>query len=341
MMNHAHTIRARWLSIFTIAIAVTACGDDVLTASSTTNAATTPDAGVTPDTPACEAPEPETFSVSNDEPAELLLVLDRSGSMTESGQWMELQRSLESLLVTFDESIAFGLLLFPAIGFNACGVGDVSISPALRSGTRILDLIGRATPLGGTPTADALIKAKAHLETLPATRKAVILATDGGPGCNSDLDWSTCECIEGSMCTGFAANCLDDTRTLNAVNLLSRASLPTYVVGIPGSESVDDLLDRMAVAGGTDINGEHLAISSERDLASTFSDIAVNWSPCSFPIIPGQPLERVMVDGQEVAESNQGYTISEDGRTLTFGGTACGLLRDTDVHDVRIEYGCP
>ena len=341
MNHHAHSLFAHILPALVFLIALNGCGDDVLTASSSGEAPTTPDVPVTPDSPECETPEPALFSVSNDEPAELLLVLDRSGSMTESGQWMELQRSLESLLVAFDESIAFGLLLFPEIGFNACGVGDVSISPALRSGTRILDLIGRATPLGGTPTADALIKAKAHLETLPATRKAVILATDGGPGCNSDLDWSTCECIEGSMCTGFAANCLDDTRTLNAVNLLSRAALPTYVVGIPGSEGVNDLLDRMAVPGGTDIDGEHLAISSERSLASTFSDIAVDWSPCSFPIIPDQPLERVTVDGQEVAESAQGYTISSDGRTLTFGGTACGLLRDTDVHEVKIEYGCP
>ena len=253
---------------------------------------------------------------------------------------MELQRSLEELLQSYDDSIAFGLLLFPAVGFNACGVSDVSVSPSLRSGTQILDLIDRSTPLGGTPTAEALMKAKSHLETLPSNRKAVILATDGGPGCNDSLDWSTCECIEGSMCTGFAANCLDDVRTLNAVNLLRQASLPTYVVGIPGSESVDDLLDRMAVAGGTDRNGEHLAVNASLSLADAFAEIAVNWSPCNYPLPPDVEVAQVTIDGREVIESAQGYTLSDNGQTLAFGETACELLRDSENHQVVIEFVC-
>ena len=326
-------------SIITIGLTV-ACGDDILVAP-----------GLDAETPAdqpevdepqseCATPESLTFDVSSDTPAELLLVLDRSGSMTESGQWLELQRSLENLLRSYDDSIAFGLLLFPAVGFNACGVSDVSVSPSLRSGTQILDLIDRSTPLGGTPTADALIRAKTHLESLPSNRKAVILATDGGPGCNDSLDWSSCECIEGSMCTGFSANCLDDVRTLNAVNLLRQASLPTYVVGIPGSESVDSLLDRMAVAGGTDIDGEHLAVNSSLSLADAFAEIAVNWSPCSYPLSGDGTVSRVTIDGREVSESAQGYSISGDGRALEFGDTACALLRDAGQHEVVIEFQC-
>ena len=316
------------------------CGDDILVAPS---GETPPPATETPGTPPpsdCSTPEPLAFDVSSETPAELLLVVDRSGSMTESGQWMELQRSLEELLQSYDDSIAFGLLLFPAVGFNACGVSDVSVSPSLRSGTQILDLIDRSTPLGGTPTAEALMKAKSHLETLPSNRKAVILATDGGPGCNDSLDWSTCECIEGSMCTGFAANCLDDVRTLNAVNLLRQASLPTYVVGIPGSESVDDLLDRMAVAGGTDQNGEHLAVNASLSLADAFAEIAVNWSPCNYPLPPDVEIAQVTIDGREVIESAQGYTLSDNGQTLAFGEAACELLRDSQDHQVVIEFIC-
>ena len=318
----------------------TACGDDILVApaESPETPSTPPETTAPPSD--CSSPEPLSFDVSSETPAELLLVLDRSGSMTESGQWVELQRSLQNLLTTYDDSIAFGLLLFPAVGFNACGVSDVSVSPSLRSGTQILDLIDRSTPLGGTPTADALIRAKTHLESLPSTRKAVILATDGGPGCNSNLDWASCECIEGSMCTGFAANCLDDVRTLNAVNLLRQASLPTYVVGIPGSESVDALLDRMAIAGGTDIEGEHLAVNSSLSLADAFAEIAVNWSPCSYPLPQDQEVSRVTIDGREVSESAQGYSLSSDGRTLQFGDTACELLRDAGDHEVVIEFQC-
>lgn len=322
------------------ALSASGCGDDILVAP-----AESPETQTTPPEPTtppgdCSTPESLNFDVSSDTPAELLLVLDRSGSMTESGQWLELQSSLENLLTTYDDSIAFGLLLFPAVGFNACGVSDVSVSPSLRSGTQILDLIDRSTPLGGTPTADALIRAKTHLESLPSTRKAVILATDGGPGCNNNLDWASCECIEGSMCTGFSANCLDDVRTLNAVNLLRQASLPTYVVGIPGSESVDSLLDRMAVAGGTDIDGEHLAVNSSLSLADAFAEIAVNWSPCSYPLPADQAVSRVTIDGREVSESAQGYSLSGDGRTLQFGDTACELLRDAGNHEVIIEFQC-
>lgn len=316
------------------------CGDDILVApaENTETPAETPTAPVPADE--CASPAPLSFDVNSESPAELLLVLDRSGSMTESGQWLELQRSLQNLLTTYDDSIAFGLLLFPAVGFNACGVSDVSVSPSLRSGTQILDLIDRSTPLGGTPTAEALMRAKSHLESLPSTRKAVILATDGGPGCNDNLDWSSCECIEGSMCTGFSANCLDDVRTLNAVNLLRQASLPTYVVGIPGSESVDALLDRMAVAGGTDLNGEHLAVSSELSLADAFAEIAVNWSPCSYPVPEDTTISLVTIDEREVSESAQGYSLSADGRTLQFGDAACALLRDAGDHQVRIEFEC-
>ena len=102
---------------------------------------------------------------------------------------MELQRSLEELLQSYDDSIAFGLLLFPAVGFNACGVSDVSVSPSLRSGTQILDLIDRSTPLGGTPTASSHEGEESRNASLKP--QSVILATDGGPGCNDSLDWST------------------------------------------------------------------------------------------------------------------------------------------------------
>ena len=120
------------------------CGDDILVAPS---GETPPPATATPSTPPsndCSTPQPLTFDVSSETPAELLLVVDRSGSMTESGQWMELQRSLEELLQSYDDSIAFGLLLFPAVGFNACGVSDVSVSPSLRVGPKYLT---SSTPL--------------------------------------------------------------------------------------------------------------------------------------------------------------------------------------------------
>ena len=121
-------------------------------------------------------PEPLAFDVSSETPAELLLVVDRSGSMTESGQWMELQRSLEELLQSYDDSIAFGLLLFPAVGFNACGVSDVSVSPSLRSGTQILDLIDRSTPLGGNPNRRSADEGK------ESPRDAPLEPQSGDPG---------------------------------------------------------------------------------------------------------------------------------------------------------------
>ena len=123
-------------------------------------------------------------------------------------------------------------------------------------------------------------------------------------------------------------------------SLLRQASLPTYVVGIPGSESVDDLLDRMAVAGGTDQNGEHLAVNASLSLADAFAEIAVNWSPCNYPLPPDVEIAQVTIDGREVIESAQGYTLSDNGQTLAFGEAACELLRDSQDHQVVIEFIC-
>ena len=54
-----------------------------------------------------------------------------------------------------------------------------------------------------------------------------------------------------------AQNCLDSVRTANQVLVQRENGINTFVVGIPGSEVVSDLLDTMAVAGGTAIGERH------------------------------------------------------------------------------------
>ena len=63
------------LAAFCLALS---CGDDILVAPS---GETPPPATETPGTPPsdCSTPEPLTFDVSSETPAELLLVVDRSG----------------------------------------------------------------------------------------------------------------------------------------------------------------------------------------------------------------------------------------------------------------------
>jgi hypothetical protein len=92
----------------------------------------------------------------------------------------------------------------------------------------------------------------------------VILATDGGPNCNSRATCDASKCIPNieEQCPSTFTNCctpalfgveacLDEEPTRDAVAAIYEHQIPTYVIGIPGSSPYSALLDQLALAGGT------------------------------------------------------------------------------------------
>jgi hypothetical protein len=202
---------------------------------------------------------PGSFTLDRADPA-VLFVLDRSRSMAATfsngnSRWEVLTEALASALAPVDKTMSMGALAFPDSSTNgSCTVaGAPDLLPGLGNADALVSLMRTKGTGGSTPTADAIdVAGKAMLGIRAAsTARTMVLATDGGPDCNSALDPSTCRCVSGTSCN-TAARCLDDTRTIERITSYAAQSIPTYVIGIGSATDTtnNDVLDAMAVAGG-------------------------------------------------------------------------------------------
>jgi hypothetical protein len=206
--------------------------------------------------------------VSEEIPASVLFVVDRSGSMTcnpppvqttescnmmpiaadpsKPSRWQITVGALKDALGGLENSNAAAGLSFFSVD-NACGVDstpsvgvNVVSSPHLMAMSSALDGIA---PRGGTPIVGAVVLAYAHLhqEAMAKGNRYVVLLTDGEESC------------------GFAGE-EDDAADLIAarqhllqveVQKAREANIRTFVIGAPGSEGARGFLSELAFAGGT------------------------------------------------------------------------------------------
>ena len=217
-------------------------------------------------------------------PLNVLLVVDKSGSMTDQPEgfsldkWSAMKEALGAALSSAPESVRFGLLAYPYAtalpipldcdGELCCSVPEgseaVNVAIAPRTAAAIGEALAQTSPGGGTPTAAALARALDYF-TLGEGRQLdgdryVLLATDGGPNCNAGLacDASSCtpnldgaaQCAGVNCCEGAGEFCLDDQAVVAAIEELHAEGIFTFVVGIPGTEKYTPSLDAFARAGG-------------------------------------------------------------------------------------------
>jgi hypothetical protein len=321
------------------------------------------DCGVGPDGGVCAcADEPLAL-----DPPTLYFVLDRSGSMVELNKWNTVRNVLESVAV-------FGAAVFPDPAANGCAIGRQIFAPAVGDGLNgepgpvdlsLFYTLGHIVANGGTPTAATLQALLPRLQGIKG-KTYVILATDGGPNCDANTSCSAAACtlnIEGDYgCTPTGTDCcspqampgasqldcLDAQPTIDAVEAIAAAGIPVYVVGVPGSEPYAQLLDALAMAGGTARSSEPLyyAVSTadEQALLSAMSQIAAKVTgSCTLTLNDAPPdptLVNVFLNGSAIPQSGpDGWTLS--GTTVTILGTNCQAILDGDVLDVRVVAGCP
>lgn len=220
--------------------------------------------------------------VAETTPVNILLVLDKSGSMSTPPEpdsdvslWEATRSALTTALKDAPAAVSFGLQMYPAqsLTLNCSGKCcdmpegddlDVPIGSGKETRDDIVELLNRTTPGGGTPTAAALARAYQYFSTGPGADlegdRFVLLATDGGPNCNPD---ATCgieactvnidkQCMNPAVncCATNRAGCLDDVATQAQIEMLRSIGVDTFVVGLAGTDEYAEQLNAFAEAGG-------------------------------------------------------------------------------------------
>jgi hypothetical protein len=293
---------------------------------------------------------------------DILIVLDRSGSMnpgsgSNTDRWTGSREAIVQVTGQFEDQIRFGLMTFPAAPMapdctgktgldlitcqfsgafgDQCGAGTVNVDIDLNTGDEIAAALSAMQAQGGTPTSLTLETALGVIGSgfagpdAKVTPKVIVLVTDGEPNCLPN--------------GGTDSQAL--TATISAIQALTDNGVKTYVVGFETSSdaNLSSNLDMMAAVGNT---GEttHRSVNSGADLEATFAELAGKAVSCSFALEEA-PKDAsyvlVQVDDQQLnLDDPNGWTLSEDGKTITVQGSACDTLQDGGEHKLDVQVLC-
>lgn len=279
-------------------------------------------------------------------PADLLLVLDRSGSMTNdiasddpcdpaSGacaeRWSTMTKAMQQVLAASSASIAWGLKLFSTPGPatagapEGCGVApgvEVGIGPG--NGNAIVSVMGATTPNYNTPTRAAIQAATAYLAGVHDNHaKYILLATDGQPNCPA---------------AGDVATASDLPAALQAIADAHGAGIAVYVIGVGPSAGN---LDEMARQGGT---GAFYPALSPQSLVAALDAIVGAVASCVYTMSapPPDPSNLgVYLDKKAVPRStSDGWSLAGT-TSIVFSGPTCDRIKAGSVGSVDVLFGCP
>ena len=300
----------------------------------------------------CVKTTPQTMNV----PPDVLIVLDRSGSMAQGtdgmacsnttmncaagSKWTQMVSAVTGFLPTAETTVNWGLMFFGSVsggGNNSCNVGTTAdVAPAIMNAARITTAINATMPATSTPTTLAIKNASAYLKGLKDTNpKFILLATDGLPTCGKEA------CAAGSGSTG--SQC-DDTNAIAAVTAAHDTDgIPTFVVGIATS-GLDTTLTTMAMAGGYARVGADKAyypVASAAELKAALDAITSMVGSCFFGISAIDPkmmkISGVNADGTPLNSTD--FMIS--GNTgVQLVGQACQDYKDGKFTKVEVQVDC-
>jgi hypothetical protein len=298
----------------------------------------------------------QTFAVAR-RPADVLLVLDRSGSMQETpdgdddddddstgpSKWDLTVPALTQVIRETDTGVSWGMKLFPEGQDNdECSAATLSdtihVPIAAANGSTVIGAIAATTPEGdGTPTGDAIHAAIKYLSALATPdHKYIVLATDGEPSCSPSGEGQ------------------DDARpyAVEAVRQAFAAGFPVFVVGVATTkDSATEALDDMAVAGGAPRsapNGNRYYLANtQSDLVSALRAITGEIASCVFPLTTPPPVPNnigVKVDGtlllRDPGRTDGWEYTNADLSEVEVHGPACDRIQSAASTDVQVIYAC-
>lgn len=285
-------------------------------------------------------------------PVDVLLVLDRSGSMSESiaedcccdntcnrstgkslctdttnctQRWPAVTAAVTATISKTAE-INWALKMFSTAsgmsGGSSCTVGNAMEVQFGRPAGDISTAIASTSPGGATPTAKALTTGTDYLKGVKdQNNKVILLATDGDPNCK-----------------GGSANNLDLDGTTAAAQAALTAGFKVYVIGI-GSKL--DNLSAIATAGGT---GDYYKVGSPDELAAALQEISKAVASCTFTMdqSPPEPNNIAVYVGATAIDKDpaNGWSYGGNSQTVNFNGSACDLLKSGSAGQVKVMFGC-
>lgn len=258
----------------------------------------------------------------------MLIVLDKSGSMNESvgsqTKWQAASAAVKSLTAQHEAKIRFGLYQFSSPTMT-CDPGKQYVAVADTTAAEIAAALPASAAGNGTPVAAALERARKQPELAdPGRANFIVLVTDGKENCGGNP--------QSAVAAAFGAN------------------IKTWVVGFGSAASVDpNRLSAMAVAGGTARNTtpRYYQADSPADLSAALGAIAAGALGCDFKLqkTPPDPTKLyVSVNGTLVPNDPSkvaGWAYDAAGNRLTLYGPACDLVTQDPASKVIIVYGCP
>jgi hypothetical protein len=282
------------------------------------------------------------------QPADVLLVLDRSGSMnndiaeeclcvgsggsvpacadksTCKDRWTTVSSAVVAT-VSSTPDIQWGLKLYTTSGGSSCNVSnqvEVPIGPS--SAASIQSTIAPIKPGNNTPTAAAITAATTYLKGVKdSNTKVILLATDGQPNCKA----------------GGSSADTDVEGTVAAIKAASDAGFRVYVIGI--GPSVGNL-DNFAVAGGTT---QHYPATSPDELAAALAAISTTIASCTFTLAKAPPDTNnvaVYLDKNLVAnDPANGWSFGGSTQVIQLNGTTCEKVKSGQAGVVQVLLGCP
>lgn len=295
---------------------------------------------------------------------EMMIVLDRSGSMTEGGRWVPSVAAVRHVTEQLQSKLHFGLALFPdpdASGSSgampmvdsisdcfaapdpracidqlntqnqgdsaaACAPGKIFVPVAQNSAAMISGVLDKTTPFGGTPTSETL-------EQILATYGSAEPSPDAKPHPKFVLlvtdGLPTCPAGNGSQTTQP-----DIDASNAAVEALATQGVRTYVIGYdtsgPDNTMLASVLDGFALRGGTG-DMMHRSVEDEQSLLDELTRITFAIASCSFELnSPPERADHVLVrlDGRQVnLNEPDGFALLGD-RTVELRGQSCTRYRE-------------
>lgn len=319
------------------------CGDDVSSgnagddtdsnSSSDADSDTDSDSDADSDTEACGD---RTVDFSSDPPTVLLLI-DRSGSMTENfgndSRWNVARTALvdaeNGFVAQLESEIRFGLTMYahPDTGSTSCPSSLEGIDPALDNYDEIAQLYNASEPSNNTPTAASVRAVTETLkdDTSPGS-KVIVLVTDGLPDTCANPDSEDAAAMNASV---------------DAVEAAFDAGIRTYVISVGDA---DNHFQDLANAGaGLDAGAKYFAALNQSELTDAFDNIISGVRECIFQlkgeVSSGSESEcSVSINNNSVEFNGENGWRLNTASQMELLGSACETIQEGDV---TVKVDCP